>query len=61
MVRMLDKQTLLGHRFRTFYDFGFVSLDILGVYAQDSGEYTCKAENALGSVETMTRINCKRK
>ncbi|VDO67652.1 unnamed protein product [Heligmosomoides polygyrus] len=50
-----------GHRFRTFYDFGFVSLDILGVYAQDSGEYTCKAENALGSVETMTRINCKPK
>ncbi|VDL71694.1 unnamed protein product [Nippostrongylus brasiliensis] len=48
-----------GHRFRTFYDFGFVSLDILGVYAQDSGEYTCKAENALGSVETKTKINCR--
>ncbi|WKY10685.1 hypothetical protein Q1695_002781 [Nippostrongylus brasiliensis] len=50
-----------GHRFRTFYDFGFVSLDILGVYAQDSGEYTCKAENALGSVETKTKINCRPK
>ncbi|KJH46032.1 immunoglobulin I-set domain protein [Dictyocaulus viviparus] len=50
-----------GHRFRTFYDFGFVSLDILGVYAQDSGEYTCKAENLLGSVETKTRIHCSRK
>ncbi|EYC08130.1 hypothetical protein Y032_0067g131 [Ancylostoma ceylanicum] len=50
-----------GHRFRTFYDFGFVSLDILGVYAQDSGEYTCKAENALGSVETKTKIHCSPK
>ncbi|ETN87097.1 hypothetical protein NECAME_01255 [Necator americanus] len=50
-----------GHRFRTFYDFGFVSLDILGVYAQDSGEYTCKAENALGSVETKTKIHCNPK
>ncbi|PIO69613.1 immunoglobulin I-set domain protein, partial [Teladorsagia circumcincta] len=50
-----------GHRFRTFYDFGFVSLDILGVYPQDSGEYTCKAENALGSVETKTKIDCKPK
>ncbi|KHJ80883.1 immunoglobulin I-set domain protein, partial [Oesophagostomum dentatum] len=50
-----------GHRFRTFYDFGFVSLDILGVYAQDSGDYTCKAENALGSVETSTKIHCSRK
>ncbi|RCN50589.1 immunoglobulin I-set domain protein [Ancylostoma caninum] len=50
-----------GHRFRTFYDFGFVSLDILGVYAQDTGEYTCKAENALGSVETTTRIHCSPK
>ncbi|VDO27823.1 unnamed protein product [Haemonchus placei] len=50
-----------GHRFRTFYDFGFVSLDILGVYPQDSGEYTCKAENALGSVETKTKISCNPK
>uniref|UniRef100_A0A158P8T2 Titin n=1 Tax=Angiostrongylus cantonensis TaxID=6313 RepID=A0A158P8T2_ANGCA len=50
-----------GHRFRTFYDFGFVSLDILGVYAQDSGEYTCKAENALGSVETKTMVHCNPK
>uniref|UniRef100_A0A1I7XKA0 Titin n=1 Tax=Heterorhabditis bacteriophora TaxID=37862 RepID=A0A1I7XKA0_HETBA len=49
-----------GHRFRTFYDFGFVSLDVLGVYAQDSGTYTCRAENALGSVETTTKIHCSR-
>lgn len=26
-----------AHRFRTFHDFGFVSLDILSVYAEDSG------------------------
>ncbi|KIH57676.1 immunoglobulin I-set domain protein [Ancylostoma duodenale] len=57
---ILSWRVLIGHRFRTFYDFGFVSLDILGVYAQDSGEYTCKAENALGSVETKTRIHCSR-
>ncbi|CAD6198030.1 unnamed protein product [Caenorhabditis auriculariae] len=47
-----------GHRFRTFYDFGFVSLDVLGFYAQDSGTYTCRAENILGSVETTTNIRC---
>ncbi|MCP9264543.1 hypothetical protein DINM_022655 [Dirofilaria immitis] len=33
-----------GHRFRTFHDFRFVSLDILDVYAQDSGTYTCIAK-----------------
>ncbi|PAV62890.1 hypothetical protein WR25_23783 isoform D [Diploscapter pachys] len=50
-----------GHRFRTFYDFGYVSLDVLGFYAQDSGTYTCKAENALGSVETTTTVTCQPK
>ncbi|ULT87824.1 hypothetical protein L3Y34_007185 [Caenorhabditis briggsae] len=47
-----------GHRFRTFYDFGFVSLDILGFYAQDAGTYTCRAENSLGQAETQTTIRC---
>ncbi|GMT09920.1 hypothetical protein PFISCL1PPCAC_1217, partial [Pristionchus fissidentatus] len=41
-----------GHRFRTFYDFGFVSLDILGALAQDAGVYTCHAINALGEAQT---------
>ncbi|KAF8383875.1 ketn-1 [Pristionchus pacificus] len=41
-----------GHRFRTFYDFGFVSLDILGVTPQDAGTYVCHAVNALGEAKT---------
>lgn len=28
-----------GHRYRNVYDLGFVSLDILYVYGEDSGEY----------------------
>ncbi|CAB3397921.1 unnamed protein product [Caenorhabditis bovis] len=47
-----------GHRFRTFYDFGFVSLDIIGFYAHDVGTYTCRAENALGADETSASIRC---
>lgn len=50
----------LAHRFRTFYDFGFVSLDILSVYAEDSGQYTCVAENALGQAQTNTQFTCQR-
>ena len=35
---LIDKREIVaGHRFRTFYDFGFVSLDILGVLAEDTG------------------------
>lgn len=30
-----------GHRYRNVYDLGFVSLDILYVYAEDSGECKC--------------------
>lgn len=48
-----------AHRFRTFHDFGYISLDILYVYAEDSGTYTCVAENALGKTETTTQFTCE--
>lgn len=35
-------------RFHTTFDFGYVALDITGVYPEDSGEYTCRAFNHLG-------------
>lgn len=35
-------------RFHTTHDFGYVALDITGVYPEDSGEYTCRAFNNLG-------------
>nr|CDQ05422.1 BMA-KETN-1, isoform j [Brugia malayi] len=50
-----------GHRFRTFHDFGFVSLDILDVYAEDSGTYTCVAKNALGQANSSITFTCKDK
>lgn len=37
-----------GHRFRPMYDFGYVALDILYAYAEDSGTYTVMAKNGLG-------------
>lgn len=46
-----------GNRWRTTYDFGFAALDILGCYASDSGTYTIKATNILGSVESSVNIN----
>lgn len=33
-----------GHRYRNVYDLGFVSLDILYVYGEDSGEYVCRGK-----------------
>lgn len=44
-----------GHRFRTTHDFGYVALDILYTYTEDSGTYMCKATNKLGeAVNTCT-------
>lgn len=48
-----------GHRFRTVYDMGFVSLDILYVYPEDSGEYVCRAVNDLGEDTTRATVSCK--
>ncbi|XP_035212215.1 LOW QUALITY PROTEIN: titin-like, partial [Stegodyphus dumicola] len=46
-----------GSRYRTMFDFGFAALDILTVYAEDSGEYTIKATNSLGTSSSSARIN----
>lgn len=48
-----------GHRFRTAYDFGFASLDVLTVYAEDSGEYTCRVTNRLGQAQSSVNTNVK--
>lgn len=42
------KAIMAGHRFRTTHDFGYVALDVLYVYGEDSGTYMCKATNLLG-------------
>lgn len=42
----------VGSRFRTYYDFGFVALDIIHATSMDSGEYTARATNHLGSAHT---------
>lgn len=48
-----------GHRYRAVYDMGFVSMDILYVYPEDSGEYVCKAINDLGEDTTRAAVSCK--
>ena len=37
-----------GSRYHVTFDFGYVALDISGIYAQDAGTYVCKAVNELG-------------
>lgn len=39
-------------RFHTTFDFGYVALDITTVYAEDSGEYTCRAFNHMGEAQS---------
>ena len=40
------------------YDFGFVALDILYTYPEDSGVYMCKATNKYGSDVNQVHLRC---
>ena len=51
-----DREIITGHRFRTTHDFGFVALDILYAYAEDSGRYTCKAVNRIGQAVNQCNV-----
>lgn len=56
-----DKPLPFGNRWRTSYDFGFAALDIIGAYAEDSGRYTLRAKNVLGSAESHLDVKISRK
>ena len=48
-----------GSRFRTYYDFGYVALDIIHATALDSGEYTVRATNHLGSAHSSACVRVR--
>ena len=47
----------IGSRFKTYNDFGFIALDILGVTQLDQGKYTCRATNKQGEASTGADVN----
>ena len=46
----------IGHRFRTLNDFGYVSLQILYAYPEDSGLYECRARNDFGEDQIQCNV-----
>ena len=50
------KFTFSGHKIKPQYDFDFVALDLLSVYPEDSGTYTCTARNALGEATSSATV-----
>lgn len=53
------RPVIVGHRFRPIHDFGYVALDIIDLIAEDSGTYTCRAVNLVGTDETNCTIDCR--
>lgn len=49
---------IIGTRFVQTFNFGYVALDIMYAYPEDSGTYTCKANNALGEAVTSATLKC---
>lgn len=52
------KPLISGHRYKTTHDFGFVALDILYCYSEDSGEYVARAFSELGEDFTKATLEC---
>lgn len=50
---------ITGHRFRPIHDFGYVALDVIDLIAEDSGTYTCRAVNLVGSDEVSCTLTCR--
>jgi len=50
------KPLTIGSRFKTYYDFGYVSLDINQVTSNDAGEYTVVAKNSAGQAFTSALV-----
>ena len=52
---------IIGHKIRPAYDFDYVALDLLTIYPEDSGIYTCHARNAYGEAQTSATIKVQGK
>jgi len=53
-----DTELTVGSRFQPFNDFGFVSLNILKCIPEDSGTYTCRLTNKIGSASQSVTLTC---
>ena len=52
---------VLATRITTYFQYGFISLDIINVNISDSGEYTCRVTNHRGVAESKATLNVQRK
>lgn len=50
-----------GSRVKTISDFGYVTLEVAGVYLRDSGIYTCEAVNKYGKASVSCKLTVKGK
>lgn len=50
-----------GHRFKTYFDFGYVALDILYTFPEDTGVFEVRATNRLGTdvLRKEVTVQCK--
>ena len=46
----------VGSRFKTYYDFGYVALDVISTTSLDTGEYTVRATNKLGTAHSSAQV-----
>lgn len=53
------KPIIVGSRFQSFQDFGYICLNILQSIEEDSGQYTCKISNEAGSAEQSAKLSVK--
>lgn len=51
----------IGSRATSIFRFGFISLDLISIVLQDSGEYLCRVVSSTGIVESRATLSVTRK
>lgn len=60
-INLINIGVFVGSRATSIFRFGFISLDLISIVLQDSGEYLCRVVSSTGVAESRATLSVTRK